>query len=91
MTFEQMLSIIDGLGADATYFIANNEICVDLVNFKGFDKNHNKIKRDFDNPEAVEAFEQILENEYISWECDFYTRYYFDGFSVRFGYTSLDY
>ena len=91
MTFEQMLSIIDGLGEDANYFIVKNEIYVYLVDLKGFDVNHNKIKRDYDNPEAVEAFKQMLENEYIYRECDFYTRYYCDGFSVRVSYTSFVY
>lgn len=90
MTFEKMIATIKALGADASYRVSGRKIRVDLHDFEGFDEDWDEIMRDYDDPEAVSAFEEMLENECIYQSGDFYTTYCFEGFSVVLGYTSFD-
>lgn len=90
MTFEKMIATIKTLGADASYRVSGSKIRVYLNDFDGFDEDWDEIMRDYDDPEAVSAFEEMLENECICQNGDFYTTYCFEGFSVVLGYTSFD-
>ena len=90
MTYEKMIEMLEALGADALYSVIGTTIHVDLNDFEGFDEDWDEIMRDYDNPKAVEAFEEMLERECLSQEGDFYTTYHFDDFSVKLGYTSYD-
>ena len=90
MTFNKIMEIINALGADACVWVDGNKIHVDLDDFEGFDDDWNEVMRDYDDAEAVSAFEEMLEDECLSQSGDFYTTYYFEGFSVVLGYTSFD-
>ena len=81
MTFEKMITTIKALGADASYRVSGSKIRVDLNDFEGFDEDWDEIMRDYDDPEAVSAFEEMLEAECLRQSGDFYTTYYFEGFS----------
>ncbi len=90
MTFEKMIATIKALGADAIYYVRGSEIHVDIDDFEGFDEDWDEIMRDYDDAEAVSAFEEMLEAECLRQSGDFYTTYCFEGFSVVLGYTSFD-
>lgn len=90
MTYEKILEMANALGEDAIVFDFNNEINVDFNDFDGFDENWEEIMRDYDNPNAVEAFEEMLRSEALSIDDDYYTTYHFNGFTVKVGYTSYD-
>ena len=90
MTYEMMVETVRALGEDAFLYERGTELRVDLVDFIGFDEDWNEIYREYDHPEEVEEFEEMLERECLSQEGDFYTTYYFDGFSVTLGYSSYD-
>lgn len=92
MTLEMMMAIVTALGADASMWY-DEEDCVlnvTLRDFAGFDENWSEIMRDYDHPEAVEAFEEMLEAKCLSHEGDFYFDYHFDGFTVELGYDSYN-
>lgn len=91
MSREMMLAAIEALGADADLFDAE-DYCLDvtLEDFEGFDDDWSEVFRDYDDPEAVERFEEMLEAECSSQEGDFYVVYHFEGFDVRLGYASFD-
>ena len=93
MTYEEMMAMIEGLGADAEMMILDKEemvLDVTLQDFEGFDDDWSEIYRDYDHPEAVEQFEDMLDTACLSREGDYYVRYHFDGFTVRLGYASYD-
>lgn len=90
MTYEQVLEMAEALGNDAIVLDFKNQISVDFNDFEGFDENWDEIMRDYDDANAVDAFEEMLENEAIKIDNGFYTTYHFDGFIVKVGYTSYD-
>jgi hypothetical protein len=63
---------------------------VELNDFEGFDEDWSEIYREYDNPEAVERFKKMLENECIFKEGDLYVVYHFKDFDVQLGYSSFD-
>ena len=90
MTFEQMLATIQALGVDASYSVRDRRIEVTLQDFEGFDENWSEIMRDYDHPAEVAAFEEMLSDECIGCDGDFYITYWFKDFSVEVGYASYD-
>lgn len=92
MTLEMMMAAVEALGADASmrYDEEDQILAVTLQDFDGFDDDWCEIMRDYDHPEAVEAFEDMLEADCESSEGDFYCYYHFDGFTVQLGYASFD-
>lgn len=91
MTREMMMKVLEGLGSDVSLW-DKEDYCLDvtLEDFEGFDEDWSEIDREYDNPEAVERFEEMLETECLSQEGDFYVVYHFEGFDVRLGYASFD-
>jgi hypothetical protein len=91
ITREMMIATIEALGADAT-LRNTKDYCLDVTieDFEGFDDDYDEIMRDYDNAEAVECFEEMLETECLSQEGDFYITYHFEGFDVCLGYASFD-
>lgn len=77
------------LGADVSYKVSDDEIDVVVKDFDGFDDDYCEIYRDYDE-DAVESFEEWLEEHCVSCQLDFYQVYKFDGFSVSVGYESYD-
>ena len=92
MTYEMMMTMVEELGEDATYYFDEEdmELDVTLRDFDGFDEDYCEVMRDFDHPELVDAFLDTLSAECVSAEGDFYREYHFDGFTVRLGYSSFD-
>lgn len=90
MTLEKMMAIIEGLGEDAYVWERNGMLHVTLNDDEGIDDDGEEVSREYDNPEAVERFEEMLETECLAQEGDFYTIYHFEGFDVMLGYTSFD-
>lgn len=90
MTYEQVLTMAKALGNDAIVFDFEGNISVDFNDFEGFDNDWSEIMRDYDDANAVEAFEKMLRTEALEVDDDFYTTYYFDGFTVNVGYTSYE-
>lgn len=90
MTYKNVLAMAEALGDDAIVFDLNNQIHVDFNDFEGFDDDWSEIMRDYDDADAVEAFEEMLRAEALDVEDNFYTTYHFDGFIVKVGYTSYD-
>lgn len=91
MTREMMVATVEALGADATLWVAKSgRLDVTLENFEGFDEDWEEVYRDYDHPEAVAQFEEMLETECLSQDGDFYVTYHFDGFDVQLGYASYD-
>ena len=90
MTYEQVLAMAEALGDDAIVFDFEGQISVDFNDFEGFDDDWSEIMRDYDDADAIEAFEEMLRAEALEVDDDFYTTYHFDGFIVKVGYTSYD-
>ena len=92
MRFEKMMAMVEALGDDASMWYDEEEKVLDVTlrDFEGFDDDWSEIMRDYDHPEAVEAFKEMLETECSSQEGDFYFDYHFDGFTVELGYSSYD-
>ena len=92
MTLEKMMAMVEALGDDASMWYDEDEKVLDVTlrDFEGFDDDWSEIMRDYDHPEAVEAFKEMLETECSSQEGDFYFDYHFDGFTVELGYSSYD-
>lgn len=92
MTLEKMMAMVEALGDDASMWYDEEEKVLDVTlrDFEGFDDDWSEIMRDYDHPEAVEAFLEMLETECSSQEGDFYFDYHFDGFTVELGYSSYD-
>lgn len=90
MTRTELVNTLNTLGNDVSYDEYESTFNVTIEDFEGFDDNWNEIYRDYDNPQAVEDFENMLENECNRFEGDFYRDYYFNDFTVRLGYSSYD-
>lgn len=65
------------------------EIVVTVEDFDGFEEDGSEIDREYD-VEKVDALEEWLEEHCEREHGDFYTYYEFDGFSVEWGYASMD-
>lgn len=90
--FEEIMAELEKLGDDVTVYADEEKEMIDVTfeDFEGFDDDWCEIEREYDNPEAVENFLEMLEAECISKEDDFYKKYFFDGFYVEIGYSSYD-
>ncbi len=65
------------------------EIVVIVDDFEGFDEDWCEIEREYDE-EKVDALQEWLEEHCECEYGDFYRYYEFDGFSVKWGYSSMD-
>ena len=90
MTYEMMVTTLEALGEDVSYSVQDGFFRVTLEDFEGFDDDWSEVEREYDDPEAVERFEEMLEAECSSQEGDFYVVYHFEGFDVQLGYASFD-
>lgn len=90
MTYEMMVATLEALGEDVSYSFYDGVFDVTLEDFEGFDDDWSEIDREYDDPEAVDRFEEMLEKESSSQEGNFYVTYHFEGFDVVLGYASFD-
>ena len=101
MTIAEVMKMIEAMGNDAGYEITVIDDCdtiieVQIHDFEGFDDDYSEVMREYDNPEAVEAFEEMLDEQYDCALEDYGTPYFgdyavrFDGFNVEVHYDSED-
>ena len=86
---ELVLEKLKKLGSDVDYKVKGSEIKVMVLDFEGYNDDWTEIYRDYDD-DAVEEFEEWLEENCVSCQCDYYQYYEFDGFNVEVGYSSMD-
>ena len=90
MTREMVLELLATLGADVdVYERMDGTIRVTVQDFDGFDAHWSEIDRDYDE-DAVDAVYERLEDEASEVSGDFYRYFQFDGFTVVWGYASMD-
>lgn len=77
------------LGADVSVDVREGVIDVVVQDFEGFDDEGEEIYSDYDY-EAVEDFEEWLEEQCVEHCGDFYHYYHFEDFQVIMGYSSFD-
>lgn len=88
--FETLMALVDACENDVDYFEEGGMVHLTIDDFEGFDDNWNEVMRDYDNPDAVDALLDWL-NENCAFKVDeFYAIYSFDDFAVQLGYTSFD-
>ena len=87
--FNLVLEKLEKLGENVEYKVKDTEIKVVVLDFIGYNDNWEEVYRDYDE-DAVEDFEEWLEDNCVSCQCDYYQYYEFDGFNVEIGYSSMD-
>ena len=94
MSLEEVVAMVEALGCDAYYDVYEDEdgveVSVGLCDFDGFDEDYHEVMRLFDDAEAVDHFEEMLEQECVSYEIDYVSYYHFEGFDVSVRYDSSD-
>lgn len=92
MSYEMMVAQLEALGHDVYFDFdeESREFDVVIQDWEGFDEDWSEVMRDFDDEDAVDAFEEMLEAEALSVEGDFYRYYDFGDFSVCLGFSSFD-
>lgn len=90
MTKDEMVKVLEALGNDVWFDVEDSDIDVTVNDFEGFDDDWSEVMRDYDDPEAVEAFLKMLEEKCVSQEGDFYVVYHFEGFDLQLGFGSFD-
>lgn len=90
MTREMVLEMLAGLGADVEVDECGSDVRVTVQDFEGFDDDWYEVERELDDEDAVEAVYDRLEAEASEAEGDFYHYFHFDGFTVVWGYASMD-
>ena len=77
---EKILEMIKAMGNDvANYEVSEGYISVVIDDFEGFDDDWSEIMRDYENPEAVDAFEEYVAEHESEFD-----------FEVVIDYTSSD-
>ena len=90
MTREMVLELLATLGADVdVYERMDGTVRVTVQDFEGFDEEWSEMDRDYDE-DAVDAVYEHLEAEASEVSGDFYRYFQFDGFTVVWGYASMD-
>ena len=90
MTREMVLELLATLGADVdVYERMDGTVRVTVQDFEGFDEEWSEVEGDYDE-DAVDAVYERLEAEASEVSGDFYRYFQFDGFTVVWGYASMD-
>jgi hypothetical protein len=87
--FNLVLEKLEKLGENVEYKVKGSEIKVVVLDFIGYNDEWGDVYNDYDE-DAVEEFEEWLEEHCVSCQCDYYQYYEFDGFNVEIGYSSMD-
>ena len=88
MTMTEILEMLEALGDDVFVDECDEGVEITFDDFEGFDEDWHEVMRDYDHPELVDAFFDMLD-EYPC-EGDLYVTYHLDGFDVKVGFTSFD-
>lgn len=90
MTREMVLELLATLGSDVdVYERMDGTIRVTVQDFEGFDEEWSEVEGDYDE-DAVDAVYERLEAEASEVSGDYYRYFQFDGFTVVWGYASMD-
>ena len=90
MTREMVLELLATLGSDVdVYERMDGTIRVTVQDFEGFDEEWSEVEGDYDEA-AVDAVYECLEAEASEVAGDYYRYFQFDGFTVVWGYASMD-
>lgn len=88
--FETLMTLINACADDVLFDGNNGRYDLTFDDFEGFDDNWREIDRDYIHPVEVEALVNWLTENASSINDDYYCTYYFNGFEVTVGYTSMD-
>lgn len=88
--YDKLMSLINACGNDVSFYQNSNKIDITFQDFLGFTDDWEEEMREYDNPTEVAYLKNWLGNNCIKKEEDFYTTYFFKGFSVQVGYASYD-
>lgn len=89
MGFEMVVALLESLGEDVSFYVVDGDLHVVVEDFEGFDDDWSEVDRDYDG-DAVDAVYEALSEACVSEDGDYYHYFYFDGFSVCWGYASMD-
>lgn len=90
MTREMVLELLATLGSDVdVYERMDGTIRVAVQDFEGFDEEWSEVEANHDE-DAVNVVYERLEAEASEVEGDYYRYFQFDGFTVVWGYASMD-
>ena len=90
MTREMVLEMLADLGADVEVDECGSDVRVTVQDFEGFDDDYSEVERELDDEDAVDEVHDRLEAEASEVEGDFYRYFHFDGFTVVWGYASME-
>jgi hypothetical protein len=86
-----LMTMIDACENDVGFEIERDTIYLIVDDFFDFDEDGNVLIRDYDHPGEVSALLDWLGDYCVSQIDDFYDPvYFFNGFTVRLGFTSLN-
>ena len=89
MTMEMVLELLGTLGDDVDVRVRADVVHVTVEDFEGFDDDWCEVDRIY-NDDAVDAVYDALSDACDSEEGDYYHYFQFDGFTVKWGYASMD-
>lgn len=90
MTREMVLELLATLGSDVDVYVRmDGTVCVTVQDFEGFDEEWSEVECDYDE-DAVDAVYERLEAKASEVSGDYYRYFQFDGFTVVWGYASMD-
>ena len=90
MTREMVLELLATLGADVEVDECGSDVRVTVQDFEGYDEHWSEVDRELDDADAVDAVFERLVTEALDDDGDFYHYFQFDGFTVVWGYASMD-
>lgn len=91
MTREMVMELLAGLGEDVEVRVdREGDVHVTVQDFEGFDEHYSEIERELDDEQAVDAAQEQLEASAVAVSGDYYCYYEFEGFTVVWGYESMD-
>jgi hypothetical protein len=91
---EIIIAMLEKMSEDVSYDLFDYEeegkiLHITVEDCEGFDENWHEIMRDYD-ADAVRELTDWLDTHCIKKEEPYSVYYYFEGFEVRFGYSSYD-
>lgn len=91
MTYADVLTLLATASDDLSVYESFDGHCIHVTieDFDGFDEHWCEIDRDYDE-DLVGRILDTLTASASEVDRDYYTDYYFDGFTVRVGYASYD-
>ena len=90
MSIETIITQLDRISEDSSYYVNGNRIDLTIDDFEGFDDDWCEVYREFADADAVEEVLEWLEKNADCVKGDFYRNYHFGDIVVEVDYTSFD-